>query len=64
MASRYYGVDVGGQLPQDVTQGAATTSKKIELAVDLTATNLNKLEVLKALEALSTHINVNIWPPA
>lgn len=56
MASRYYGVSVGGGLPADVTESGSTTSKKIELVVDLTATGLNKIQLLKALEALQNYI--------
>ena len=56
MASRYYGCEVGAGLPADITESGSTTSKKIELVVDLTASGLNKIAVLKALKALEGYI--------
>jgi hypothetical protein len=64
MASHYYGVPVGGQMPGDVTEGTSTTSKSVELVVDLTAAGLSKVAVLKALEAIQNRVTVDNWPPA
>jgi hypothetical protein len=56
MAVRYYGVDVGGQGPKDVTVNSSTTSSDVELAVDdtnLTAGDVDKkLFVRIAVEAI------------
>lgn len=56
MAVRYYGVNVGGQGPADVTVSASTTSSDIELAVDdanLTAAVVDKkLFIAVAVEAI------------
>lgn len=63
MASRYYGVDIGGDMPTDVTEAGSTTSKNIELVVVYDATGMNKLAVLMALQALENYITQDTWPP-
>lgn len=56
MAVRYYGVNVGGQGPADVTIDTSTTSSDVELAV--TDTNIAaagsdaKTVIAEALEAI------------
>jgi hypothetical protein len=50
MASQYWGIERGAQ-PSSVTTGSSTTSKKIELVVDLTS-GATKKDVILALEAL------------
>lgn len=62
MASHYYGVNKGaGADPngdagfQAVAVGTSTTSKAVELVL-LDGATLNKIEVLKALEALEDYI--------
>lgn len=63
MATRYFGVNRGGQ-QTDVTQGSSTTSKKVELVVDL-ASSLTQTEVLLAIENIANYIIAsNTWPPA
>lgn len=56
MAVRYYGVDVGGQGPADVTIGTSTTSSDVELAVsdtNLAAASVDKRQYIRmAVEAL------------
>ena len=66
MAARYYGVAVGGDRPTDVTEGTSTTSSAFEFVVaNTTATRVNKLTALKALEAIRDQIvQANKWPPA
>lgn len=64
MANRYYGVDIGGGMPTDVTESGSTTSKPVELVVDVSATGVNKMQVLKAIEALEYYITTDTWPPA
>lgn len=62
MASRYFGIE-RGQTEDNVTQGSSTTSKKLEVVIDLTA-GFTQAEVLMALEYISNYILKNIWPPA
>jgi len=57
MASRYYGANVGAMQPTDVTEAASTTSKAVEVQVDLSKTT-SRLAVLQALEALTNYIRV------
>jgi len=56
MAVRYYGVDVGGQGPADVTIDTSTTSRDVELAVsdvNLAAASVDKRQYIRvAVEAL------------
>ena len=56
MAVRYYGIDVGGQDPADVTVDSSTTSSDIELAVDDTniarGSDGAKHDIAMAIEAL------------
>ncbi|MFO1465858.1 MAG: hypothetical protein U1F35_05370 [Steroidobacteraceae bacterium] len=63
MTDRFYGVDIGGDMPSDVTEASSTTSKNIELRVTYDATGQSKLTVLLALEALTNYVSQDIWPP-
>jgi hypothetical protein len=64
MADRFYGIDRGEQGVRNVTEGAASTpSTDVELRVDLAA-NMNKDEVLYAIESIKDAIIQDIWPPA
>lgn len=62
MASRYFGIEKGANV-DTVTQGSSTTSKTVELVVDL-ADGADKNQVLQAIEAIKLEIVKNIWPPA
>ncbi len=62
MASRYFGISRGGT-EDSVTQGSSTTSKKLEVVLDLSG-NFTKQEVLQGLEYIKQYILKNIWPPA
>lgn len=62
MASRYFGAEKGANV-DGVTQGSSTTSKTVEVVVDL-ADGADKNQVLQALEAIKLYIIANIWPPA
>jgi hypothetical protein len=54
MPSQYYGIDRGAQATT-VSTGAATTGKKIELVVDLSA-NASRADVLLSLDRLKQFI--------
>ena len=64
MATRYYGVNVGGKMPTDVSEAGSTTSRTVELAVVYDATGANKVQVLDAIEAIKNYIIQDTYPPA
>lgn len=64
MAERFYGIDRGEQGVRNVTEGAATTATTdVELRVDLAA-NMQKDEVLYAIDSIKQAIIQDTWPPA
>lgn len=63
MATRYYGAAIGADTNFDVTEAASTTSLAVELVVTYDATGANKVEVLKALDAIRQYIVRDTYPP-
>lgn len=63
MATRYYGVNIGGDMVDDVSEAGSTTSRSVELAVVYDATGANKVQVLKAIEAIMQYIIQDTYPP-
>ena len=64
MAKQYLGLTRGNQLNGSITEDSSTTSKSIELVVDLADTSLTKNDLLIALEALEAYIIKRSWPLA
>ena len=64
MADRYYNVPLGGQLAQDVAEGAADTSQYVAVRVTYDATGNSKELTLLALGAAMQAITQDTWPPA
>ena len=64
MAKRYLGLTRGNQIGGAVTEDASTTSKSIELVIDLADTALTKSDVLLALENLENYVTQRNWPLA
>jgi alkaline phosphatase len=63
MANHYYGVTIpGAQASGSVTKATSTTSKNVELVILDGVTGANKVEVLKALEAIANHITTDNAP--
>lgn len=63
MAKRYVGIDKGKSL-DTITQGSSTTSKHVEIVIDLSVT-ATRQDVLVALEKLEYYITQNTsWPMA
>lgn len=62
MAHRYYGGNQGGHLT-DITEGSSTTSKSVELAIDLSA-GMSREDVLIQGELILQKIVQDNWPPA
>jgi len=63
MTTHYIGADIDDQLPADLTYGTSTTSKGIELVINDATTGIDRLKVLKALEAMEYKIATGNWPP-
>lgn len=62
MASRFYGLD-RGETEFNVTESSSTTSKDVEVVLDLAA-NLEKNELLIKLDEIKNHILKGTYPPA
>ena len=62
MASRYYALDIGDN-EYEVSEGATTQSKTVEIAVDL-ADSATREQVLVAIDNIKNYIIRDIWPPA
>lgn len=63
MASRFYAVDLGGNKMTDVTEGAATGSKGVEIQVDL-AKVTRRIDILQAIETLKQYLITRETDPA
>lgn len=64
MADRFYGVPLGGSLPVNVTEGAATggAGAPIELRISDTVYT-NKIQVLAAIEAIKNYVQTRETSP-
>lgn len=64
MANRFYAVELGGDLPQNVTEGAAANATSlVDVRITYDAAGANKLEVVKALNAVAAYILEDSFPP-
>lgn len=64
MADRFYGLDRGEQLVEQVTEGAASTpSTDVEIRINLDA-GLSRLETLLLIDIIKYAILRGNWPPA
>lgn len=64
MAKRYIGLNRGNQLDGAITEDSSTTSKSIELVIDLADTTLTREDVMLALEAIEAYLIKRNWPLA
>jgi len=64
MAKRYIGLNRGNELDGGITEDSSTTSKSIELVIDLADTALTRQDVMLALEALEAYLIKRNWPLA
>lgn len=62
MADRFYGLD-RGETEFDCADQLTSPTKDVEVVVDL-AVNLEKEEVIRALDMIKNHILKQDWPPA
>jgi len=63
MADRFFNVPLGGGLATDVSEGGSDTSAFACFRVTYDATGNNKVQALKALEAIEYYITTDTWPP-
>lgn len=64
MAVKYYGAQVGASAPSEVVKQGTSPGKDVEVAVNLSAANTDKLAVIKALAAITAFIITDGFPPA
>jgi NACalpha-BTF3-like transcription factor len=62
MAKHFFGINKGNKFTT-VTDATSTTSKDIELTVELTS-DASREQVIVALQNLRDYILQNSWPPA
>ena len=63
MADRFYNVALGGDMKENVAEGAADTSAFVAVRITYDATGANKLQALKALDAVRDYITQDTFPP-
>lgn len=64
MADRWYNIPLGGDLPENVTEGAADTAGFAAVRITYDATGASKEQALKALDAVKGYVLQDSWPPA
>lgn len=62
MASRFYSVVLGEQMPNEVTEGSSTSSEAIELRIADTVYS-NKLQVIMGVEAILNYLRTKETSP-
>lgn len=64
MTDRFYIAAVGAGMPPSVTEGAAATpASPFEFRMTYDATGVNKVQALRALEAIKNYITTDTFPP-
>lgn len=63
MADRWFNVPLGGDLAENVTEGATDTAQFLAVRVTYDATGNSKLEAIKCLDAARMYILQDTWPP-
>lgn len=63
MADRWYNVPLGGDIPQDVAEGASDTAQYVAVRITYDATGNSKEQAFKALEAVKGYLLQDSWPP-
>lgn len=64
MADRWLNVPLGGDLPINVTEGAADTADFVAVRVTYDATGNSKEQAIKAINATVMYLLQDNWPPA
>lgn len=63
MADRWFNVPLGGDLAENVAEGAADTAQYVGVRITYDATGNSKEQSLKALDAVRYYILQDTWPP-
>lgn len=63
MANRFWNVPLGGDLAENVTEGASDTSDFLCVRVTYDATGNSRENAIKALDAARMAILQDSWPP-
>lgn len=63
MADRWYNVPLGGDLAENVAEGAADTGLFVAVRVTYDATGNSKEKALLAVGAAVQYITQDTWPP-
>lgn len=63
MADRWYNVPLGGDLPENVAEGAADTAQFIGVRMTYDASGASKEQAVKALGAVIDYILQDTFPP-
>jgi hypothetical protein len=63
MADRWYNVPLGGDLAENVAEGAADTAQYVAVRVTYDATGNSKEQAVKAINAAVMAILQDTWPP-
>lgn len=64
MADRYYAVALGGDLPENVTEGAAATPAAfVDVRLTYDASGASREQAIKAINAVRDYILQDAFPP-
>lgn len=63
MADRWYNVPLGGDIAENVAEGAADTAQFVGVRVTYDATGNSKEQVVRALNAVYQYVLQDTWPP-
>lgn len=64
MADRWFNVPLGGDLPENVAEGASDTAQFVGVRVTYDATGNSREQAIKALDAVRYYLLQDTWPPA
>jgi hypothetical protein len=63
MADRFWNVALGGDLAENVVEGASDTSLYLAVRVTYDATGASREQAIKALDAVKYYLLQDSWPP-
>lgn len=63
MADRWYNIPLGGDLPENVAEGASDTAQFVGVRITYDAAGSSKEQALKALDAARYYILQDTWFP-
>ena len=63
MADRWYNVPLGGDLPENVAEGASDTAQYVGVRITYDATGNSREQAIKGLTAVISYLLQDSWPP-